>query len=58
VRLYDVAGRCVATVHGAPGTRLTWDGRDVSGARVPSGIYLYVLSIGGVETRGRVVLLR
>ncbi len=59
--VYDVAGRAVRTlVDGfvpAGDHQVSWDGRDASGNRVASGVYLYRLRTGStVETR-RVVLV-
>lgn len=52
VRVFDVAGSHVATVFDgqmAEGRQtVDWDGRDVRGQRVSSGVYLYTLS---TETR-------
>lgn len=37
---------------------ITWDGRDVSGGLVPSGVYMYAFEAGGAQVIGRVVLAR
>jgi hypothetical protein len=37
---------------------VTWDGRDDSGARVPSGVYFYKLTSGSFEGLQRMVLLK
>lgn len=37
---------------------VTWDGRDDSGARVPSGVYFYKLTAGDFEGMQRMVLLK
>ena len=37
---------------------VTWDGRDDSGARVPSGVYFYKLTAGDFEGLQRMVLLK
>jgi hypothetical protein len=50
LRILDVRGREVAAVAGqaVPGRqRLTWDGKTSAGERVPAGIYLGRLEVGG-----------
>lgn len=48
--IYDIRGRHVKTLLHAelsPGShRVVWNGRNDRGARVPSGIYLYMLKVG------------
>lgn len=60
--VHDVSGRLVRTVDRGwrePGTRrVTWDGLDASGARVPSGVYLVTLDAGHRTARLRVALVR
>lgn len=62
LRIFDLRGRLVRTlVDGAlpPGRRhVAWDGRDDSGQRVASGVYVYALSEGGESYRGSMVLAR
>jgi hypothetical protein len=61
--IYNLAGQKVATL--VDGTRqaatytVRWDGRDVSGHDLASGVYLYRLRAGGeqVQTR-KLVLIR
>jgi hypothetical protein len=60
--IYDVRGRCarrlVANAAEAPGThRVTWDGRDQGGRRMPAGVYHYRLDTGTHRAAGRIVLL-
>lgn len=64
IRFFDVLGRTVRVLRQtvpAGSTRIVWDGRDARGARVPSGMYIYALSIAGDEApvaTGRVVMMR
>jgi hypothetical protein len=62
VLIYDMAGRCVATVHKGELEggmhRLLWDGRTDSGQPVASGVYRAIIkSADGVESR-KVVKMR
>jgi hypothetical protein len=62
VRVYDVAGRMVRTLHDGPGDAgpnlVNWDGTNVSGDRVASGVYFIKLSASGDSRTQKVVLLR
>jgi protocatechuate 3,4-dioxygenase beta subunit len=62
VDLYAVDGRHVRRLEletTNPGRQeITWDGRDTSGAPVPSGFYVYRAALGGEAVSGRLVLLR
>jgi hypothetical protein len=61
-RIYDVAGRCVATLVDRPldpGThRIGWDGRGDWGEVVPSGVYFVRLSAREGERVQRILFLR
>lgn len=60
--IYDTSGRKVRTLVNktlTPGVhRLTWDGRDVHGRRVASGIYIVNLLQGEFAASNRVTLIR
>lgn len=56
--VFDLAGRRVALVLGPAGSRLVWNGEDRGGSRVPSGVYLYRLTVGDYRRNGRVVHVR
>ncbi len=60
--VYDVLGRELTVLregHLAAGSySCTWDGRDRSGVRAASGVYLYRLQAGHMTASGKVTLLR
>jgi flagellar hook capping protein FlgD len=60
VEILDVTGRVVRSLAGAgaeAGARLTWDGRDARGMRVPAGVYQARIHRDGQTELTRVVLL-
>ena len=56
--VFDLAGRRVAQIHGGPGSRVVWNGESSAGAPVPSGVYLYRLTVGHYLKTGRLVMVR
>jgi hypothetical protein len=64
VRLWvlDIAGRIVTTLvdedQGGGSYRVTWQGRDNRGEAVSSGVYFYVLDVGGQRRTKKLVLLK
>ena len=62
LRIYDVKGRVVATLHDGPvktGTRVFfWDGKDQSGQPVASGVYFYRAEGFGRSEVHKMALLR
>ena len=60
--LYDVAGQAVRVLdqgYREAGTyTLSWDGRDESGRRVATGVYLYQLNAGNFTQTRKMTLLR
>jgi glucose/arabinose dehydrogenase len=63
LRVLDASGRLVRALvagelRGAPGEDLTWDTRDERGARVPAGLYLVRLEVGGEVHMRRLPLVR
>ncbi len=60
--VHDVRGRLVAVVadgYFAPGAHeVTWDGRDIAGQPVASGLYIYSLRQGLRRSNGTLILLR
>lgn len=62
VEIYNMAGQRVAVLvrqhQASGGGEFVWDGRDGSGRRVASGIYLYRLSLQGEEKSARMLVLR
>jgi len=61
IRILDVLGRPVITLVNAFQSRgeyeITWDGKDHSGRKVASGMYLYIMDIGDQIEMKRAVLL-
>lgn len=62
VRVFDAAGRLVRTVLDgkslAGPTRLTWDGREEGGSRLPAGVYFVNVRAGGKSLSKQVILTR
>jgi hypothetical protein len=62
LEIHDLAGRLVRVVddgwRGAESRHVQWDGRDSSGAPVPSGIYLATFAAGDRSVRLRVAMVR
>ncbi|MBN1479381.1 DUF1349 domain-containing protein [candidate division KSB1 bacterium] len=60
--IYDVLGRVAATpvdkILAAGDHTITWNGTDVTGTPVPSGLYLSQINIGMFVYRGRIVVVR
>ncbi len=62
LRVYDVRGRLVrelaaGTIDAGP-HEVQWDGSNITGGSVGSGIYLYRLEVGAERTTGKMVLLK
>jgi hypothetical protein len=62
VRIYDLAGRLVATVYEGVlpdgGDVVVWDGRDSSGHSAASGVYFARAEVGGELASSKVVYLK
>ena len=62
LKIYDVGGRLVKELKeaGAPGTNSTlkWDTTDRHGQRVGSGVYIYILEIGGAKFVDKLAIVR
>ena len=60
--IYDLLGRKIRVLvdeaHGAGRFTRTWNGMDDDRRAVPSGVYLYRMTAGGIERRGKMLLLR
>lgn len=60
--IYNILGRKIRVlVDGTQGPgryARTWNGMDGDGRAVPSGVYLYRMTAGGVEQNGKMLLLR
>jgi len=62
LKIYDALGRLVATLveqYQASGSyQVTWDGRDMNGRSVASGIYFYAIQVGEFQMTKKMVLMR
>jgi hypothetical protein len=62
LEVYDVAGRPIRVLVNekmeAGSHRVVWDGEDVSGADVPSGVYFCRLKVGAFEATRKMTVLR
>jgi len=62
LRIVDVRGRVLRTLaQGSwPAGRhvLSWNGTDDAGSRMPSGVYLYQLNVGGYQATKKMVLMK
>ncbi|UCH10289.1 MAG: T9SS type A sorting domain-containing protein [Fidelibacterota bacterium] len=62
IHIYDVTGKLVKTftedqyIRGI--SRVVWDGRNDSGHRVSSGIYLYKLTVNGISQTARMTFVK
>ena len=58
VKIYDVRGRCVATLTVNPGDAFEiWDAR-VNGAVAPAGVYVFVVNVEGATYSGTLAVVR
>ncbi|NNF06065.1 MAG: T9SS type A sorting domain-containing protein, partial [Candidatus Eisenbacteria bacterium] len=62
LRVFDLQGRELHRLVDGSLRRgrqeVVWDGREVAGELLPSGVYFYLLEIGGVRSAGKLVLSR
>lgn len=60
--IYDLLGRKIRVLvdeaHGPGRYVRNWNGMDGDGRAVPSGVYLYRMTAGGIEQNGKMLLLR
>jgi hypothetical protein len=58
--IFDINGIKIATLRSGPDpdSTLMWDGKTDSGSVVPSGIYIYQISVAGERANGTVVVAR
>lgn len=60
--IYNLLGRKIRVLvdetHGPGRYAPTWNGMDGDGRAVPSGVYLYRMTAGGIEQNGKMLLLR
>ena len=62
IHVFDVAGRLVRELHGAPGTDgegcVVWDGADASGNRVGAGVYFATVVGESPTAAAKLVIIR
>jgi len=62
LRIYTLTGQLVKTLtegqHGAGIFRMSWDGRDILGTKVPSGVYFYRLETPSFSSTKKMVVVR
>lgn len=62
LRIYTLTGQLVKTLtegqHGAGIFRVSWDGRDLLGTKVPSGVYFYRLETPTFSSTKKMVVVR
>ncbi|MBN2414378.1 T9SS type A sorting domain-containing protein, partial [bacterium] len=62
VAVYDVRGRLIQTllsgVRAAGSHRVVWDGRDLNGTAVSSGVYIYQLKTGDAVLSRKMMLMK
>jgi len=59
VRIFDLQGHLVRTLHPEPGTsQTTWNGRDLLGRNVSSGTYIVRVNVGERVMNRRILLMR
>ncbi len=62
ISVYDVEGRLISTLtdrnYPAGESEITWDGTNLSGRKVSSGLYFYSMTAAGRKTTKKMILLR
>ncbi|MBI4669781.1 MAG: gliding motility-associated C-terminal domain-containing protein [Elusimicrobia bacterium] len=59
LQIFDITGALVRTLAGSSGTnQIVWDGRDVSGSVVASGIYIYQIRSEEKVFNGTILVAR
>lgn len=53
LRIYDVSGRLIKECVLFP--TISWDGTDLTGCKVPAGVYFYHLEIDKQQVVGKIV---
>jgi hypothetical protein len=57
IKIFTVSGHLVKTL-GPATTTQPWDLTNSSGDKVASGIYIYLVTVGGEKTTGKLVLIK
>ena len=62
INVYDLSGRLVATLLNENLEKgsysVTWDGKDMSGLNVSSGVYIYTLEGNGISLQNKMMLMK
>ena len=62
IKIYDMLGRLVMVLvkdRQSPGTySIAWNGKDVNGIALPSGVYLYTLKAGSYTETKKMILIK
>ena len=62
INVYDLSGRLVATLLNENLEKgsysVTWDGKDMSGLNVSSGVYIYTLEGNGISLQNKMMLIK
>jgi hypothetical protein len=61
LKIFDLRGRLVARLVDGPvitSGSVTWDGTNIQGATIPSGVYFYQARLGDEEAEGKLTLVK
>ena len=59
INIFDVNGEKIFTIIPRDRLNVTWDGKDMKGNTVSTGIYYYQLIVGGsIHKNGKMILLK
>ena len=62
INVYDISGRLVTTLFNsrvsAGNHSVTWDGTDINGLNVATGLYIYTLEAEGISLSHKMMLMK